>query len=61
MIIEVGKRYVRRDGNTSGYIVPTTSRAYPWWDPLYGECYVENGRWVSDEIEDHADLVAVAE
>ena len=47
MIIEAGKRYVRRDGKVSGKIITRISDAYPFFDPQRVVTYSAIGKTVS--------------
>lgn len=47
--LEVGKRYVRRNGEVSGVIDRGGSSIYPFYDPSARETYNEDGRYYSKE------------
>lgn len=59
--LEVGKRYVRRDGNVSGPLEVNTGydkREFKFLDPEFFESYRENGTWAIDKgVETHLDLL----
>ena len=46
MKLEIGKRYVRRDGKaTGGLFERDISTNYPFYDEVYDETYTEEGKW----------------
>jgi len=57
MKIEVGKRYVRRDGEISGVITPDKGCCLPFWDEVNQSSYTITGRyWIGGGIADN-DLI----
>ena len=56
MIIEEGKRYVRRDGSVSGFIYKVTNGMFCWGDGDFA--YTLAGRWASDHYETSNDLTS---
>ena len=56
MIIEEGKRYVRRDGTVSRHIFANDNRIYCWTDGWI--TYTAQGRWGSDNTKTKFDLIA---
>lgn len=63
MLIEVGKRYVRRDGAITGPLVPSDhdnpedQKNYPFSDSHRHLTYATNGQWALDVSETPFDLV----
>ena len=55
MIIEEGKRYVRRDGSISGPISEHSLKIYCWTDGKY--TYSHSGRWSTENYETSLDLI----
>ena len=55
MIIEEGKRYVRRDGSISGPISEYSLKIYCWTDGKY--TYSHSGRWSTENYETSLDLI----
>jgi hypothetical protein len=53
--LEVGKRYVRRDGVITG---PVVLSFFPFRDPISGETYGVGGEWSMSEEEFGRDIVA---
>lgn len=43
--LEVGKRYVRRDGGVTAPLEPNGSCDAPVWDPAHCVSYTSTGRW----------------
>jgi len=54
--LEVGKRYVRRDGKISGVVVACKHDEYTFKDTATNEKYLPNGRYW-DECEEPEDLI----
>jgi len=53
MELEVGKRYVRRDGEISGVIDLRSNSYFPFWDEVNKNSYKITGNyWASDKITD---------
>lgn len=55
MIVEEGKRYVRRDGSVSGPISEHSLKIYCWTDGKY--TYTHSGRWSTENYETSLDLI----
>lgn len=55
--LEVGKRYVRRDGNTTGPLESYDGYPFVFLDPDYGESYTEEGYYFQDRTEASRDLI----
>lgn len=56
--IEAGKRYLRRNGKTSGVIQKRGSREYPYTDSVTGFSYTETGAYWAHDKPDQDDLIA---
>lgn len=49
MKLEIGKRYVRRDGFVTGPLENNTSPDYPLWDDDHTRSYTPNGAYLLGE------------
>lgn len=58
MKIELGKRYVRRDGTVSGVLTGRQNYLYPFIDRARGSTYTADGKLFSRKEPDPCDLVA---
>lgn len=57
--LEVGKRYIRRDGFVTAPLTKNPiSAGYPFWDPKEENSYTEDGAFFSSGSESRRDLVA---
>lgn len=57
MKLEVGKKYVRRDGNTTGPLESYDGCPFVFLDPYYGESYTEEGYYFQDRTKASRDLI----
>jgi hypothetical protein len=54
--IQAGRFYRTRDGRKVGPAEVSGDYEYPW--RASGELYLDNGRWLNDDIEDDNDIIA---
>lgn len=57
MNLQLGKRYVRRDGEVTGPLENSGSKAFPFHCPLRVCSYTESGSYYADG-EDNYDLIS---
>jgi len=57
MQLELGKRYVRKDGKTTAALSSTHDRVYPFWDELHEAAYAPNGKWDTLQSSSKFDLI----
>jgi len=58
LTLEVGKRYVRRDGIVTNPLIPFCSDTYSFADPHNKIIYTRSGKWVKDSGDHALDLVS---
>ena len=58
MQIEIGTRYVRRDGTVSSTIVRSSGQFYPFKDPVTQQTYTDTGYVLSAREHRDADLIS---